>query len=115
MMTSLLRMASRPGRHGIRLRSLQVTEISALMTEVIKRDANLARIATQCNFRAAAASGMAKIYSRNVVRRKMSASQFAQSDFPTTRSAERGIGPSGLFRNRGGQEVGIFSTHGKGE
>ena len=64
--------------HGIRPHSLKVTTISALTTEIVKGDGNLAQLSAQENYRAIAAADMGEIYSRNVAQQQLYVSKFPQ-------------------------------------
>ena len=81
MKTYILEVDGRPQCHGIRPRSLKVATISALMAEVTKGQSNLPQLAIQGNYRADAAHGMAKRYSRNIARRQLFVSDVARSAF----------------------------------
>ena len=86
MIHSLLRMVNHSEGHGIKLRSMKVTTSPALMTEVVKGNANLRQSSIAGNYRATAAHGAAGIFSRNAARGRLFVSEFAQSAFPGEKS-----------------------------
>ena len=77
-MTILLERENYLEEHSIRPRSLKVTTISALSTEIVKGNANLAQLSAQGNYRSATAQDMGKIYSRNIAQQQPFVSKFAQ-------------------------------------
>ena len=60
MMTILLERANYLEEHSIRPRSLKVTTISSLATEIVKGNADLSQLSAQGNYRAATAQDMGK-------------------------------------------------------
>ena len=101
VVTCLLFQADRPDGHGARPHSLKVTTISTLMTEVIKGNANLSQLPIQGNYRDVTARDMAKVYSRNLAHRQISASRLPLGDFRGNRNvASIAKGPPGISEER---------------
>ena len=87
-MTTPLEKANYLEEHSIRPHSLKVTAISALATEIVKGNANLAQLSVQGNYRAATAQDMRKIYSRNIAQQQLFASKFARKSVKENQNAE---------------------------
>ena len=83
----LLTKTDLPDGHCIRPRSLKVTTIASVMTEVVIGHANLSRLAIRCNYRDVAPHDVAKIFSRNAAQQRLTASYCAQSDFRRNKGA----------------------------
>ena len=67
---------------------LKAETISALMTAVAKGHANSTQLATQGNYRGAPAHYAAKIYSRNIAHRQITASNFPTNASQVDKSPE---------------------------
>ena len=88
MRTVLLDLAEFREDHGIRPHSLKVPTISAIMGEIAKGNANLAQLAVQGNYRAAAAQDMGNAHSRNLAQQQIFVSRFDQNTFEGNTNAE---------------------------
>ena len=88
MVTYLLEADGHPECHGVRPRSLRVTTISALTTEVAKGQENLSQLAIRGNYRVVADQDMARAYPRNIAQRQLSASGFSTRAFQNDTSIE---------------------------
>ena len=65
-----------------------MTTISALTTEIVKGNGNLAQLSARGNYRAITAADMGKIYSRNVARQQLYVSKFPQKSVKENQYAE---------------------------
>ena len=109
-------MAHRPEGHGIRPHSLEVPTISALMTEVVKGNANLSQIAIHGKYRDVTAQDMAISHPRNAAQQHLFVCNFAQSAFlgnMAPRDSARAH-PVFLETADGDMRDDIFSSHCKG-
>ena len=88
MMAYLLDLVGRPEGHGIRPNSLKAEAISALMTDVVKGNANSpTQLAIRENYRLATAQAMSKIYSRNVAKPQLVVSNPPQASLIENKDA----------------------------
>ena len=88
MIILLARVNFQEAGHGIRPHSLKVTTISALTTEIVKGNGNLAQLMAQGNYRAITAADMGKIHSRNIAQQQLYVSKFSQKAVKENQNVE---------------------------
>ena len=95
---------------------MEVPTISPRMADVVRGNANLSQLAIQWPYRAVNAQDMARIYSRDVARRRLCVPTSAQSDFAENKDLEEVMMAHPIFLEpleaSGGD---IFESQGAGE